>query len=163
MPRDSNGNYTLPAGNPVIANTVIEADGWGNPTLDDLAAAMTSSLSRDGQGGMLAPFLNQDGTMANPGVSWANEPTAGWYRKAPGEFWYSVAGVDIFGIAADGITLAPGLDSTGINVFITVQDAQPAGMKQGESWYKSDDGQLIMRYVNPDFTETLIAMNQPVT
>lgn len=49
MPRDGAGNYTLPSGNPVVTNTVISSSGWANPTLTDIAAALTMSLSRDGQ------------------------------------------------------------------------------------------------------------------
>ena len=81
MPRDSNGNYVLPAGNPVIPATIIETD-WANPTMDDIAQALTQSLSRTGQGGMLVPFLNADGTINTPGISWTNETRSGWYRKA---------------------------------------------------------------------------------
>ena len=51
MPRSASGAYTLPAGNPVLTGTVISSGGWGNPTLSDLAAEMTDSLSRSGQGG----------------------------------------------------------------------------------------------------------------
>lgn len=47
MPRDINGVYTLPAGNPVIPNTII-ATNWANTTMDDIAAALTASLSIDG-------------------------------------------------------------------------------------------------------------------
>lgn len=47
MPRDASGNYTLPAGNPVIPNTII-ATNWANTTMDDIAAALTASLSVDG-------------------------------------------------------------------------------------------------------------------
>jgi hypothetical protein len=39
-----------------------------------------------------------------------------------------------------------------------VQDPQPAGMKQGQQWYESDTGMFAMRYVNPDATETLVAL-----
>lgn len=49
MPRDGAGNYTLPSGNPVVTNTVISSSGWANPTLSDIATALTQSLSRDGQ------------------------------------------------------------------------------------------------------------------
>lgn len=47
MPRDVNGVYTLPPGNPVIPNTII-ATNWANTTMDDIAAALTASLSVDG-------------------------------------------------------------------------------------------------------------------
>jgi hypothetical protein len=51
MSRDASGNFTLAAGNPVIPATVI-ATGWANPTLADIAAGLTDSLSRSGKGGM---------------------------------------------------------------------------------------------------------------
>lgn len=48
MPRDSNGNYTLPTdSNPVITETVIEST-WANETLGDVADALTDSLAADG-------------------------------------------------------------------------------------------------------------------
>lgn len=43
MPRDVNGVYTLPAGNPVVDGTVIDPN-WANTTLDDIAAELTKSL-----------------------------------------------------------------------------------------------------------------------
>ncbi|HKS72389.1 MAG TPA: hypothetical protein VJQ82_04280 [Terriglobales bacterium] len=49
MARDGAGNYSLPSGNPVVPNTVISSGGWANPTLSDIAAAITQSLSKDGQ------------------------------------------------------------------------------------------------------------------
>ena len=56
MPRDSNGVYTLPPGNPVVPNTLIEAD-WANQTMEDVADAMTGSLPRDGSAPMLAQLI----------------------------------------------------------------------------------------------------------
>lgn len=47
MPRDASGNYTLPAGNPVVPNTII-ATNWANTTMQDIADALTNSLSVDG-------------------------------------------------------------------------------------------------------------------
>lgn len=47
MPRDVGGNYTLPAGNPVVPNTII-ATNWANSTMQDIADALTASLSIDG-------------------------------------------------------------------------------------------------------------------
>lgn len=47
MPRDISGNYTLPAGNPVVTGTTISST-WANSTLSDIAAALTASLSIDG-------------------------------------------------------------------------------------------------------------------
>ena len=83
MPRDASGNYTLPAGNPVIAGTVITSS-WANPTMSDIAAELTNSLSRNGQGGMLAPLLFFDGTKNDPSITFTNEPTLGFFRPAQG-------------------------------------------------------------------------------
>jgi len=94
MPRDGSGTYTLPAGvNPVVAGTVIDVL-WANPTLGDVATALTDSLSRTGSGGMLAPFLNSDGAIGAPGISWVNEPTMGIYRPNANEMRFVTAGVD---------------------------------------------------------------------
>lgn len=93
MPRDGGGTYTLPAGNPVIPGTIIETT-WANPTMDDIAAALTDSLSRTGSGGMIVPFLNADGTVALPGISWANQQNMGFWRPGLDEMRVSVAGVD---------------------------------------------------------------------
>jgi hypothetical protein len=48
MPRNGSGTYTLPPSNPVAPDTVIEST-WANDTMEDLALALTNSLTRDGQ------------------------------------------------------------------------------------------------------------------
>ena len=48
MPRNGSGTYQLPAGNPVISGTLIQAT-WANGTLNDVGSALTQSISRDGQ------------------------------------------------------------------------------------------------------------------
>lgn len=53
MPRDGSGVYHLPAGNPVVTNTLIES-AWANTTLDDISNALTGSLPRNGTAGMSA-------------------------------------------------------------------------------------------------------------
>ena len=53
MSRDASGNFTLASGNPVQGGTVIEPE-WANPTLEDIAAGLTDSLSRSGDGAALA-------------------------------------------------------------------------------------------------------------
>jgi hypothetical protein len=141
-----------------VPGTVIEAD-WANPTMGDLGNAITDSLSRSGQGGMLVPFKNADGTMAAPGMTWANESSSGWYRKANNEFWYSVGNDDVFQITKTGIALATGKTATNINSYILVQTTEPPAQAEGAQWYDDDDGGLYMRYQNPDLTFTWIAVN----
>lgn len=111
MPRDISGNYTLPPGNPVIPNDII-ASSWANPTMSDIASALTDSLSRTGAGGMLVPFKNADGIAAAPGITWTNEPTTGFYRSATGVMSASILGAPIFSIDAAGITMAAGKQIT---------------------------------------------------
>lgn len=83
MPRDSSGNMTLPATNPVVADTDITTT-WANGTMADLAAEIEDSLSRSGKGGMLVPFQNSDGTVSEPGVTFTNDTTTGLYRSGSG-------------------------------------------------------------------------------
>src|SRR5574343_466871 len=54
MPRNPPGLYTLPLP-PVVPGELIEAN-WANPTLDDIASALTGSLPRNGSAPMLAPL-----------------------------------------------------------------------------------------------------------
>jgi hypothetical protein len=94
MPRDVSGNYSLPAGNPVVSQTAITVT-WGNTTMSDLGQAMTDSLSRNGEGGMLAPFKFFDGTAGNPSLTFTNETNSGFYRAGSNDVRCSVAGVDV--------------------------------------------------------------------
>lgn len=83
MPRDAGGNYTLPSGNPVISGTPIETT-WANPTMEDLAAEMTDSLSRSGNGGMLVGFKVVNGDANAPSYSFTSNPTSGMYLQGSG-------------------------------------------------------------------------------
>lgn len=49
MPRNGSGTYQLPVGNPVVTGTTISSSGWANPTLADIASALTASIAVDGQ------------------------------------------------------------------------------------------------------------------
>jgi hypothetical protein len=48
MSRNGSGVYSLPAGNPVVTGTTISST-WANSTLNDIASALTASLTSDGQ------------------------------------------------------------------------------------------------------------------
>ena len=66
MARDGLGTYSLPAGNPVDTRTTISSTTHNN-TMNDLAAALTQSVSKDGQTTMTGT-LNM-GTNAISGVT----------------------------------------------------------------------------------------------
>jgi hypothetical protein len=105
MPRNASGVYTLPAGNPVIPGTTIDA-AWANDTLEDLANEVTNSLSRTGAGGMLAPFRIADGNITAPGISFLNETNTGLYRSGAGSAWMAVLGVNVAQFSTVGLTIA---------------------------------------------------------
>jgi hypothetical protein len=48
MPRNGSGTYVLPPSNPVVSGTVIESE-WANDTMADIANALSTSISYDGQ------------------------------------------------------------------------------------------------------------------
>jgi hypothetical protein len=94
MPRDSSGNYTLPAGNPVVTGTTITST-WGNTTMNDLASEMTDSLSRSGKGSMNATMKIFDGTVGAPGLAFGSEPATGYYRIGVGNTGFAIGGVKV--------------------------------------------------------------------
>jgi hypothetical protein len=108
MPRDVNGNYSLPAGNPVVTTTLISSV-WANSTMSDLGTALTNSLDRTGaSAGMTGQFKASDGAVGAPGWSFGSEPTSGLYRAGAGDFRFSIAGTDIFRFGSAGILFADG-------------------------------------------------------
>jgi len=95
MPRDSSGVYTLPVTwNPVVANTDITVD-WANNTLNDIATALTESLSREGDGGMNVSLQFEDGTVSAPGIAWEDETNTGWYRFGSADTRFSLQNADL--------------------------------------------------------------------
>lgn len=88
MPRDSNGNYSLPNGYQATPGATILASQH-NPPLEDLAAAMTNSLPRDGSAPMSGPLKAQQGSAASPSIQSASAPGVG--------FWFDAAGVHVAG------------------------------------------------------------------
>lgn len=96
MPRDSSGNYTLPpAYNPVLTGTTITS-AWANTTMNDIATALTDSLSRSGRGGLTSSFLLTDGTALAPGLAFASELSTGLYRNGASQPTFVVGGVPIW-------------------------------------------------------------------
>ena len=107
MPRNASGTYSLPAGNPVVPGTTIQAS-WANNTMDDLANEITNSLSRTGAGGMLAPFRIADGTVSAPGLAFTNETNSGLYRSGTGNAALVITGVPVIQMTASSVTVPTG-------------------------------------------------------
>lgn len=130
MPRDSAGNYTLPAGNPVITGTII-ASTWANTTFADLSAEMTDSLDRSGKGGMLAALHIFDGVVGAPGISFASETGTGLYRIGAAQLGIAVNGNQIANIAPNGIVWDVAFQGASGVPAATFQGANSAGNSLG--------------------------------
>lgn len=116
MPRNGAGVFSLVMGNPVVTHTTI-ATAWANPTLSDIASALTDSLSRSGLGGMTAPFKNADGTIGAPGITFTNQSDLGWWRE----------GASVITAVAGGARLQS-VTSTGVLTFV------PSAMYDFAAW-----------------------------
>lgn len=113
MPRDSSGNYTLPAGNPVITGTIIASD-WANDTMPDVAAALTDSLSRSGDGGMQVALKQIDGSAGAPSYSFTNSSLYGMYLDLANKFLGLCAGgVDSLKVKSTGVDVVGILNASG--------------------------------------------------
>ena len=86
MPRDSSGNYSLPAENPVVDGTTI-ATTWANPTMEDIANQLNNVLTRDGLLAPTAPFYAQNGSRALPGLSFGQRPNSGLWNEVNYAGW----------------------------------------------------------------------------
>lgn len=85
MTRAADGTYNLPSGSLVNAGDII-APSQHNPPLQDIEAAITGSLSRDGYGGMRAD-LNAGGfriTNVTPGTQPTDAATVSQVNAASG-------------------------------------------------------------------------------
>lgn len=106
MPRNGSGTYTLPAGNPVVPGTVISSSGWANPTLNDIAAALTGSWALNGEA---VPTANQslgNFRLTNVGNAINRNEYAAYGQVQDGQpQWMTVTGTDtILGTIAPGPT-----------------------------------------------------------
>lgn len=114
MSRASNGIYTLPnTVNPVVAGTTI-TDTWANTTLDDIATAMTDSLDRNGRGSMNAPLKLTAGTAGLPGLTFALEPTSGFYRVSSGSIGLSVGAANVMTFSVAEVEILTALQVSGM-------------------------------------------------
>ena len=100
MPRNAQGLYTLPAGNPVTPGTIIESV-WANTTMQDIGDALTGSLPRDGSAPMTGPL-----TLANSVPTAARHATSKAYVDG---FIAYASGMPVGAVLAyAGVTVPPG-------------------------------------------------------
>ncbi len=106
MPRNGSGSASL-AEPPFVPNTPISSADM-NANLDDIAEMLTDSLSRSGEGGMLA-VLELD----NDGFTYTTDPNTGMRRTAGDEQAIECGGVDVIEVTPTGATVNGDLEVTG--------------------------------------------------
>ena len=84
MSRNTGGIYSLP-GTDFVTGTVIRSNDV-NQKFTDIETALTDSLSRAGNGNMLAPLRVPDGSAAIPSLSWSADIGTGFYLAATSSF-----------------------------------------------------------------------------
>jgi len=98
MPHNSQGLYTLPAGNPVSPGTTIEST-WANTTLDDVAQGLSDSLPRNGAAPMTGAL-----TLANSSPTDARHATS---KKYVDQLMAYASGMPVGSISAYAGSAAP--------------------------------------------------------
>jgi len=152
MPRNASGTFSLVSGNPVVSGTLIDAT-WANNTLNDIANEMTDSLSRSGEGGMLAPLRLTDGVQATPGLGFTNEPGSGIYRAGTNEWWSVAGGAQVQQHTANGAVTrfaagavgTPSLSAFGdvnTGLWFPAADTIAASVGGVEGWRLTSTGNL---------------------
>ena len=124
MPRDLNGDYTLPPGNPVVTNTTITIS-WANDTMNDLGLEVTNSLSRFGFGGMLAPLIVPAGSDTARGYAFTGAAGAGMSLVGTDDLRLGYVGNDVVRISPLGLQQ---WDSVGLVWENVVADGDDASL-----------------------------------
>lgn len=129
MPRNSAGQYTPPAGNPVVTQTTVTST-WANLLVADLGTEIASSLDRSGRGGMLAPLKGVDGSVSAPAFSFTSESGTGFYRAGAGGLSAAILGAVVLALTDTAITLGLATtiaDDLVVTGQVTAEDGTAAG------------------------------------
>jgi hypothetical protein len=97
----ANGVYTLPVGYLAVTGTTIQASQH-NPPLEDIAAALTARLSRDGTAPMTGPVQAAAGSAAAPSVTFAADNSKGLFSSTNG-VGVAVGGAQVAEFTAAGL------------------------------------------------------------
>jgi microcystin-dependent protein len=97
----TNGVYSLPLGYLAITGATIQASQH-NPPLEDIAAALTGRLSRDGTAAMTGSIQFAPGTVNAPGAVFSTDLTSGLYKTTNG-IGMAIGGVKVAEFLPGGI------------------------------------------------------------
>jgi microcystin-dependent protein len=98
----ANGVYSLPSGYLAVTGATILASQH-NPPLEDIAAALTLRLSRDGTAPMTGPIQLASGTVTVPGGVFAADPSSGFYKTTSG-IGVAISGVKVAEFLPGGVS-----------------------------------------------------------
>lgn len=118
MPTSVAGIYTLPVGTFTPGSLIRSADV--NSDFSDIATALTGRLCVNGANGMTGAFLAADGTAAAPGISFAANPTTGFFRSGAGQFQWISQGVSQGTFGTGGLSIAGTLNVVGVTTLGTL-------------------------------------------
>lgn len=111
MPRNILGTYELPEP-PFVVGTVIRS-ATVNAQFADIEDALTTSLSRDGDGPMRAPLRLVTGSATEPALAFADDTGAGFYLPSGGTVRIASALTDMQQWTTSKVTIYPACDING--------------------------------------------------
>jgi microcystin-dependent protein len=97
----ANGVYTLPVGYLAVTGTTIQASQH-NPPLEDIAAALTARLSRDGTAAMTGALQAAAGSAGAPSLTFATSNSTGFFKTTNG-IGVAVGGTQVAEFLSGGI------------------------------------------------------------
>ena len=101
MPRNGAGTYTLPQP-AFVPNTTISSSAV-NSDFSDIAAALTTSISSDGQTPIVGPLKFSAGSSTAPSITFTTDTTTGLYLQSSGILGFASLGVTPLVIDANRI------------------------------------------------------------
>lgn len=115
MPFNGSGVFT-PSEPDVQPGTVILASVFNND-INDIATGLGSTVTRDGQGKMSAPFTIVNGSQSAPGLAFTAETATGLYRPSTGILGLSVQGAVNTTFTSSNTTFALPVIFSGTSTF----------------------------------------------
>ncbi len=152
MSRNGTGTYTLPQP-PFVPNTTILSAAV-NSDLSDIAAALTGSVSSDGQTPITGPLKAASGSAAAPGYSFSSGPTSGFYLGAGGSVVGAVNGTAAATLTASGWSATLGSTPVGAVADFAGSTAPSGwllcfGQAVSQTTYAALFGVIAFTYGNP--------------
>src|ERR1700678_1425445 len=99
----SNGVYSLPPGYLAATGTTIQVSQH-NPIFEDVAAALTLRLSRDGTAPMTGPINLAAGSPVAPSLIFLGNVQSGFYPTATPGIGVGINGTQVAEFTAGGVT-----------------------------------------------------------